>query len=119
VNVPQTTYQARTVQVPQVQQVRVPRQTFETQTNYIQVSPSTRRVVLADEYSPAIPRTAIQEPQVMLPTIPRTLSAPAPTGMPQLPHFRPCGVRAQQPFCAGAGSCTNSQRTCFEKSEEG
>jgi hypothetical protein len=68
---------------------------------------------------PTICSLRSQEPQVMLPTIPRTLSAPAPTGMPQLPHFRPCGVRAQQPFCAGAGSCTTSQRTCFEKSEEG
>ena len=62
VQVPQTTYQARTVQVPQVQQVRVPRQTFETQTNYIQVSPSTRRVVLAGDPKNRNPRTASHAP---------------------------------------------------------
>ena len=37
VMVPQTSYQARQVQVPQVQQVRVPRQVMEQQVSYIQV----------------------------------------------------------------------------------
>jgi hypothetical protein len=39
--VPQTTYQARTIQVPQVQQVRVPRTTYETQTQNYQVPQMT------------------------------------------------------------------------------
>merc|ERR1740138_936983 len=37
VMVPQTSYQARQVQVPQVQQVRVPRQVMEQQVSYYQV----------------------------------------------------------------------------------